>query len=120
MTNIERKMITATLGETYTRKDGSTAFLKDEMNWDGATLDEMANRINRIRDEYGATYTDIRISKETVWEYGEERIEWVFTGRRMETEEECAARVTAVEKNKSDTDARNHKEFERLKSLLGK
>jgi len=119
MANAERREITATLGKTHIDKKGTAYFVKEPMNLEYSTLEEIVERVNNILEEYGDTYTDIRIIKETDVEHGQVYTEWEFQGIRMETEEECAARVAAIEKHKSELDARNLKEFKRLKSLFG-
>ena len=115
--DMDRKEITASLGEEYEGFSGQKTFLEETMDWDGSTLDEMIAKIEEIRKNYSDKFTNIRLDKDYDYDYdGESRIVWKFTGRRMETDAEWTARTDMIKQRAADQDARDRAEFERLKA----
>lgn len=117
---MERKEITATLGETYKGFGGRETFLEETMDWDGATLDDMIAKIEEIRKNYSDKFTDIKLDKDWVYDYdGESRTVWKFVGKRMETDEEFNARIEMIKQREAEQAERERAEYERLKAKFG-
>lgn len=116
---MERREITANLGyETTSFRQ--KVFIKEEMRWDGYTLDEIVAEVERIRAEYSDKFSDIKLDKDWENDYdGEQITVWRFVGRRMETDAEYNARIEEINKRKADQEARDRAEFERLKAKFG-
>lgn len=115
----ERREITADVGyetESFRR----TVFIKEEMHWDGYTLDEVIAAVERIRAEYSDKFSDIRLDKDYKHDYNGEQITvWRFVGKRMETDAEYAARLEAIKQREAEQDARDLIEYNRLKTKFG-
>lgn len=115
---MDRKEITASLGEDYT-SFGRKVFLEVTMDWDGYTLDEIVARIEEIRKDYGDKFKDIRLDKDWVNDYDGERIVWKFVGKRMETDEEYNTRIENIKRREAEQTERDRAEYERLKAKFG-
>lgn len=117
---MDRKEITASLGEEYNGFGGNKTFIEQTMDWDGCTLDEMIAKIEEIRKEYSDKFTDIKLDKDYEYDYdNERRTVWKFVGRRMETDAEYNSRIDRINKHKADQEERDRAEFERLKAKFG-
>ena len=116
---MERKMITASLGAEYEGFGGRKTFIEEEMRWDGSSLDAIVAEVERIRAEYSDRFTDIKLDKDSVYDYDGERTVWRFVGKRMETDAEYNARIEMIKQREADRIEHDRAEYARLKAQFG-
>lgn len=116
---MERKMITATLGYETKSWGDRTVFIEEEMRWDGSSLDEIVAEVERIRAEYGDRFTNIKLDKDYLHDYDGERTVWRFVGNRLETDGEYNTRIEMIKQREAEQAERERAEYERLKAKFG-
>lgn len=117
---MNRKEITASLGEEYNGFGGKKTFLEETMDWDGCTLDEVITKIETIRNTYSDAFKDIKLDKDYEYDYdGDARTVWKFVGKRMETDAEYNARIEMFKQREADRIEHDRAEYVRLKAQFG-
>lgn len=116
---MERKVITATLGYETKSFGNRDVFIEEEMRWDGSSLDEIVAEVERIRAEYSDRFSDIKLDRDSVYDYDGERTVWRFVGKRMETDAEYNARIEMIKQREAEQAERERAEYERLKAKFG-
>jgi hypothetical protein len=117
--DMDRKEITASLGYEYEGFGGRKTFIEEEMRWDGSSLDDIVAEVERIRAEYSDRFTDIKLDKDSVYDYDGERTVWRFVGKRMETDAEYNARIEMIKQREADRIEHDRAEYARLKAQFG-
>lgn len=87
----------------------------DIETFDYQTLDEAIESLVRIKELYSSK---VLVMKSQYYNYSDEKY-WAFYERRLETDEEFAARIEKIRVHEDAIRAREQAEFERLSKKYG-
>ena len=116
----QRRVIQEHIGEEYTAY-GTPRFNKEELSYDGYSIDDIIKKLKQIKKEHSARYPDgITLDRVDYYEYGDTYTKIHFLGKRMETDEEMQARLDKERAARLEREQQDRLEYDRLRARFEK